>query len=189
MSDEVEVYSSPARAFHWIMAVLVLLQLPVGFYMVYRGTDLKIWDDLTGNLYTGHKLFGAVLLALILMRFLYRMSHGAPKLPAFVAPWQKMASEFTHWMIYALLIAVPVLGYIGTSMFGALNIWGLFKLPAVTAVDKEFAKVVLAYHGWAAIALSVLVGVHIAAALYHRIVLKDLVVARMIPSVLKKKTT
>ncbi|MGH1419857.1 MAG: cytochrome b [Hyphomicrobiaceae bacterium] len=184
-TQQIEIYSSPARKFHWVMAFLLLLQVPLGLAMVYRGVDLGIFDSVTNHMYTSHKLIGVVLLVLIIFRFLYRLMNGAPEEPDTLEPWQKKLSMLNHWGIYVLLIAVPILGYLGTAYYGALNIWGLFKLPAVVGVDKEVAKVVLAYHAWAAFALLALVVLHIVAAIYHHRIRKDLVLARMLPRLLK----
>ncbi len=185
--DHVEVYSGTARSFHWLMAVLVLLQLPLGLYMAYRGGDLGIFDRFTNNMYTTHKMLGVILLVLILLRFLYRLVNGAPEELATLEPWQKTVSMLNHWGIYALLIGTPILGYLGASYYGALNIWGFFNLPALVGVDKKVAEVVLAYHGWAATVLLALIVLHIAAAIYHHTVRKDLVLARMMPGLLKKR--
>ncbi len=185
--EHIEVYSGTARGFHWLMAVLILLQMPLGIYMVYRGVDLGIFDGFTNNMYTTHKILGVTLLVLVVLRLLYRLVNGAPEEPATLEPWQKTVSMLNHWGIYALLIGTPILGYLGTAYYGALNIWGLFKLPALVGVDKKVSEVVLAYHGWAATALLALIVLHIAAAIYHHKVRKDLVLARMMPGLLKKR--
>ena len=67
-SGLIEIYSPTARAFHWIVVILIAIQIPIGFYMAYRGGDLKIWDSLTNNLYSSHKLIGVIILALVALR-------------------------------------------------------------------------------------------------------------------------
>ncbi len=184
--EQIEVYTGVARAFHWLTALLILVQLPVGFYMVYRGTDLKIWDSITGTLYDSHKVLGVIILAVIVFRLLYRLVKGAPQEPASLAAWERVASTLTHWAIYLLLILVPVLGYVGTAMYGALKPFGAFSIPNLIGKNKELSAVVFEYHAYAAIALLALIVLHILAAIYHRVIRKDLVVARMLPGLLKK---
>ena len=180
-NEPVEVYARPARFFHWLTVFLLLIQVPVGFIMVYRGKELKIWDSLTGDLYSTHKLLGVIILAFIVLRLLYRLAKGAPREPATLASWQRVVSQITHWSIYVMLLVVPVLGYFGTAMFPALKIFDWFELPALVGKDREMSDLVLYYHAVGAFILLGLVVLHISAALYHRFFLKDTIVARMWP--------
>lgn len=176
----VEVYSPTARIYHWLTVALIAVQIPVGFYMVYRGGTLNIWDSLTNNLYSAHKLIGFIVLWLIAARLFYRLTRGAPADEPTIEAWQKAVSHTNHWAIYALLIAVPIGGWIGVSAYPATSIFGLFNLPALVAPDKAFAEMVLKYHGLAATALAALIALHIVAALFHHFVRKDNVLRRMI---------
>jgi len=74
----VDIYSRTARNFHWLTVALIVVQLPVGLYMSYRGNTLNVWDNLTGALYNGHKLIGVTILLVVLCRLGYRLIHGAP---------------------------------------------------------------------------------------------------------------
>lgn len=174
-------YSRTARALHWITVVLVAVQVPVGVTMVYRGNTLNLWDKLTGALYSGHKLAGVVILGLVLWRLAYRFTRGAPADEPTLEPWQKLASHANHWGLYLLLVATPVAGYVGISLFPALDIFGLVKLPGLVAPDKAAAATAFAVHRALAIGLVLLIAMHVAAALYHYLVRKDNVLGRMIP--------
>lgn len=185
-SGHVEVYSPTARMLHWLVVVLILIQVPVGLYMAYRGNVLNIWDPLTNNMYSAHKLVGLVILALIVLRLLYRLSAGAPEHEPTITDWQRVVSRLNHWGLYLLLIIVPVLGYLGISYFPALNIFGAFDLPALVAPDKPMAEKVLFWHGVAAFTLLALVTLHVAAALYHYLVRRDNVLGRMLPQCLRR---
>lgn len=186
-SGLIEIYSPTARAFHWIVAFLVLIQIPVGLYMVYRGSVLNIWDSVTNNLYSGHKLTGVVILTLVVLRLLYRLSAGAPKPEPTIEPWQHRVSELNHWALYLLLLVVPVLGYIGVSMFPALNIFGAFDLPAVTAPDKKMSEEVFFWHATGAFTLAGLIAMHVGAALYHYVIRQDNVLGRMLTAALRRE--
>lgn len=176
----VEVYSPAARMFHWITVALIALQVPIGFYMVYRGATLNIWDGLTNNLYSSHKLIGFIILWLMLARLYYRLSRGAPADEPTIEPWQKVVSHITHWAIYVLLILVPIGGWIGVSAYPATSIFELFSLPSIWSEDKKFAEMILAYHSQAAIVLCLLIAMHVGAALFHHLIRKDNVLRRMI---------
>ena len=195
-AHELPTYTRAARLFHWLVAFLVLIQLPVGLYMVYRGNDMEgvndkgepvkgVWNGindngLTDTLYNSHKLVGITILLLVLWRLAYRLTRGVPPSDPTVPAALTGVSHLLHWSIYALLIAVPIIGYVGTSYYGALDVFGL-PLPAVTAKDEKFSKEVFELHEYAAFTLLALVVVHFGAALFHKFVRKDRVVERMLP--------
>lgn len=181
----VRAYSPTARALHWITVALVAIQVPVGFAMAYRGNTLNIWDKLTGALYSGHKVIGVTILIVVLWRLVYRLTRGAPPDEPTLEPWQKVASHANHWALYLLLVATPMAGYVGISLFPALDIFGLVKLPGIVAPDKDAASTAFVVHLALAIGLVVLIAVHVAAALFHHLVRKDNVLGRMIPRLLR----
>jgi cytochrome b561 len=176
-------YSSTARRFHWWTVALVAVQIPIGLYMAYRGNTLNVWDGLTNFLYSSHKLAGIAILVLVIARLGYRLVHGAPGPEPTIAWWQKIAAELNHWGLYILLLIVPVLGYVGISLFPALDIYGLFSLPGIVAPDQAAASKVFFYHWLGAVLIVLLVGAHVGAALFHYFIRKDGVLARMLPQV------
>src|SRR5262249_54297425 len=117
-------YSTGARHFHWWTVALLAIQVPLGIYMAYRGNTLTIWDGLTNTLYSSHKPLGLVILALVVARLLYRLVHGAPADEPSIEWWQKAASHATHWSLYLLLILVPIVGWLGISLYGARDVFG-----------------------------------------------------------------
>lgn len=177
----VEVYSGTARRFHWWTVALLAVQVPVGIAMVYRGKTLNVWDALTNNLYSLHKLLGVIILVVVLARLAYRVVHGTPRPEPTITVWQREASELNHTWLYALLIVTPILGWLGVSLYGALEIFGLFSLPGLAAQNQDAANYVFLFHVAAASLLVALIAVHVAAALYHRLVRKDGVLSRMLP--------
>ena len=177
----VESYSRTARFLHWLIVALVAVQIPAGMYMTYRGGELNIWDNVTGALYNGHKLLGVTVLLLVAGRLAYRLFRGAPSPEPTIERWQHVVSRLNHWGMYLLLIGVPVAGYVGISLFPALDIFGLFSLPGVVAPDKQASETAFAIHGLLADALLLLIAIHVAAALFHHFVRKDNVLARMLP--------
>lgn len=191
MTYDVPVYSSIARRFHWWVAFLILLQIPIGFYMHYRRTEmpntneagetvLGVFDEITKFFYSSHKFVGLVLLFLVLLRLIYRLAKGAPKPDPAVPAIMIKTSRFVHWTLYLLLIFVPIGGYIAISYGGYLDVFG-FTLPAITSKDTKFADDLFEFHGFAATILLALVSIHIIAALYHRFIRGDRVLERMLP--------
>ena len=173
-------YSPLQRTLHWVMVLGLIIIVPLGFYMVrrYFATD---FDALTKDLFNIHTLLGLLLLATVAIRLGVRLSRGVPAHVPPIAPWQHIAAEATHWAIYALLLAVPLAGWIGVQLYPALDIFGLFSLPAFLSPDNARSGLVLGLHGSLALALFVLLGMHTGAALFHYVIRKDGVLNRMIP--------
>jgi cytochrome b561 len=175
------VYAPMARMFHWITVGLIALMYPVGLYMTYRGNELNIWDGLTNGLYSTHKLTGFLILLLVVARLTYRLQNGAPPDEPTIEPWQRVISHITHWTLYGLLIAVPLMGWISVSLYGARDIFGLFSLPALWTVDQEASKTAFLIHNILGKVMLALIFLHIAAALFHHFIRKDGVLRRMLP--------
>ncbi|MBS0241277.1 MAG: cytochrome b [Proteobacteria bacterium] len=174
------VYSPIARTFHWLTFLLIAAQIPVGFYMVWRGDATK-FDAVTNQLYDWHKLGGMAILSLVSLRLLYRIGYGAPHDEPTLDLWQKGMAHLTHWGLYFLLIFVPVLGWYGVSYYGAREIFGWIYIPEIVTKNEAMSEIVLHWHQWAAILLTALVVMHIGAALYHYVIRRDGVLRRMLP--------
>lgn len=182
-----EHYSGVARFFHWLSAVIVFVMLGTGLAMVYRGKDLNIWDDLTNTLYTTHKTLGLALLLLVVIRLLYRLVQGAPEEEPSLNFLQRFMSHATHFGLYVLLIALPVLGWIGISMFPALDTFGGYKIPALVSPDQGMSKQVFWMHALGAYSIMVLIAMHVGAALYHHVIRGDDVLRRMLPGLKRRR--
>ena len=171
-------YSTAARRFHWWTVLLIAAQVPLGLFMVRYGAATEFAEP-TGKLYDIHKLIGLTILLLALARLAYRLAHGAPADEPTLEPWEKVVSHITHWAIYALLIVVPVLGWLAISYYGPFEPFGI-KLPALAAQDDAKATQIFFAHMLAAYALILLLGMHVGAALFHYIIRKDGVLRRML---------
>jgi cytochrome b561 len=167
-------FSVMQRVLHWIVAVCVLALLPIGFWMADRG-EAGLWDNLTGNLYASHKTVGFIVLWLVIWRIILRARRAAPSYPSSVpAMIQILAKKTQRWM-YILLLAMPLTGWAGVTAFPALNIFAGLHLPAMPFIpqDQALAKQIFEVHGWLAIALCVLVALHVAGALKHKLIDRD----------------
>ena len=171
-------YSTAARRLHWWTVALLAVQIPVGLFMVRYGAATDFAEP-TGKLYDAHKLAGLLILLLAVVRLIYRLVHGAPADEPSLAPWEKLVSHVTHWAIYALLIVVPLLGWLAVSHYGPFEPFGI-KLPTLAAKDEASATRTFFLHMVAAYALIVLLGMHVGAALQHYVIKKDGVLRRML---------
>ena len=174
-------YSNVAIVLHWLLALVVLCIFAVGAYM----SDLPV-SPLKLKLYNYHKWAGITFLALSLLRLLWRLTHRPPALPASIElampNWQSKAYHATHYALYALFFAVPLLGWAYSSAAGfPVVLFGVLPLPDFMAVDKEFAKSIKEVHGIAAFSLIALAALHIAAAIKHHFFDKDGLINRMLP--------
>lgn len=170
-------YSGVAITFHWIMAALILFQIPLGLIMgdLPRGLQQLQYFNL-------HKSIGAVILALAALRLLWRLFKGAPALPADMPAWQKGIAHATHWLLYLAFFAMPLTGWLMSSAFGrTVSVFGLFSLPDLVGHDKAFGSLMANLHGLFGYALAALVLIHIGAALQHFLIKRDDILARMLP--------
>lgn len=188
---DLPTYTSTARGLHWLIALMIFIQLPLGFYMSYRGNEMPsvnekgepvkgVWDGLTHFMYSSHKVIGLTVLLLVVLRLLYRLTRGAPRSDPSVPPALTGVSHLVHWALYALLIAMPIIGYIAISYGNYLDVFGV-HLPAITEKNEDLSKEVFEWHETVAYVIIAFVTLHIVAATYHRFVRKDRVVERMIP--------
>jgi cytochrome b561 len=171
-------YTKPAIAFHWLIAVLVLGMIGLGWYMgdIPRGTpDRTFFFNL-------HKSIGVTTAILVLIRLWWRWKNPPPLLPAFIPAWQAQASRISHSLLYLCLILMPLSGF-SASQFTKYGVtyFGLFKIRPMGWENKEIYSFLQGIHGVTATLLVVLVAVHILAALKHLLINRDGVFQRMLP--------
>jgi cytochrome b561 len=173
-------YRAPARLFHWATAAVVLLMIPAGFTMVQEGLS----RSLQNTLFIFHKNVGVALLLIVAARLVYRMVRPAPPLPSHLPDWQRRVARATHVLLYALLLVMPLAGYIRVRAGGfpieALDAMGI---PSLVPRSEALASAAQTVHFLGAWAISAMIALHVAAALYHGLVLRDGVFGRMWPPV------
>lgn len=173
-----ERYSTPARLIHWIMAALILLTIPAGLVMVQPGLD----RGLQNALFVFHKNVGVVLIVLVVLRLAWRLSHPAPPLPATLPRWQARIAGLSHMALYALMVVVPVAGYVRVRAGGfpieALDAMGA---PALVPRSDALAELAKSIHYGAGLAIAGVIALHVGAALFHGIVKRDGVFSRIWP--------
>lgn len=178
MADDFPRYRLPAQIFHWLTAIFVLTAIPLGFMM-----QMADPGPTQNQLYDLHRSFGFVIWLVVLARVTYRLKTPPP--PMVPMPhWQARAADGLHKVLYLFLLTMPIIGWAGTSAFGArISVFGLFHLPMILAKDEALSKVLLTTHGGMGFILAVLVSGHIGAELFHHFIRKDQTLLRMIPKV------
>ncbi|MGF1659309.1 MAG: cytochrome b [Rubrimonas sp.] len=174
----------PARLLHWAVAAIILFQLGLGLWMANFVDDLYARFALTQT----HKSWGALVFGLAALRLAWRMANPVAPAPPEGPRWEKAAGVAAHWALYALMIALPVSGWLMASasplqdMYGVRNmVFGLFEMPdPFVPGDAGLEAAFRAIHTGGAAALTLLLLVHAGAALRHHFVLRDAVLRRMI---------
>lgn len=168
------------RYLHWLIAVLVLVMLPIGFWMASRA-EADLWGALTSVLYSTHKSIGFLIIWLMLARLVFKLTVSPPSYPPQMPALIRKLAHSTHHLMYVLLFAIPLLGWAGVTAYPALTVfWGV-ALPGLPLIpeSESLARLLFTIHGWLAIAFAVLIAAHIAGALKHRFIDKDGVFERM----------
>lgn len=170
-------YPATSKVLHWLVAACVLITAPVAIAMT--NVDKGPTQD---ALYNIHKSLGVLILILMVLRLINRLAVGALAAEAEIEPWQKAVSSIVHTSLYALLLAMPIVGYIANSAYGASTpFFGLFELPVITGKNEELAKQLFTVHRWVGWLVIVLAFTHIGAALFHHFIRRDAVLKRMLP--------
>ena len=169
-------YNATSRALHWIIVALVIAQFAIAWTMpeVGRGTrpvGLIAW----------HLSIGTTILAVMLVRLVWRLTHPAPPPPDDLSPPLQLLSRTTHFVLYATLIGLPIGGWLNASARGwPVMLFGAVPLPSLIAKGSPLGLAAGDIHMAAATVLLILIGLHIAGSAYHAVILKDDTVKRMV---------
>jgi cytochrome b561 len=168
-------YGATAKLFHWLVASLLLVQYLIGWLMpdIHRGMK-------PGAAMTLHVSFGITILVLIALRFAWRLTHPvAPEssLPA----WQRLSSEAVHWLLYALVLATTITGWLFASFSGwSVSYFYLFPMPMLASNNAAAGKAINGLHQAMEWGLLVVIGIHIGMALVHVFIYRDHIMQRML---------
>ena len=170
-------YSSIAILLHWLIAIGVFVMIGLGWYMtgIPKGTpDRAFWFNL-------HKSIGVTIGVLVLVRIWWRLTHLPPALPTSMPPWERTAARVSHGLLYACLIVMPLVGFLGSNFtkygvkYFGLQVGPFF--PENQALRDGLQEV----HEITSFVLVAVVVVHILAAFKHLVLDKDNVFQRMLP--------
>jgi cytochrome b561 len=169
-------YDNVAIAFHWLLALMLVGAFGVGLYM--SGLPFSIQRV---KLFNWHKWAGMTILALTLLRLLWRLRHPPPAdVPG--PRWQQRAARLAHGAMYLLCIAIPLVGWAYSSAANVqIVVFGVLPMPNLLPPDPELAKAIKPWHGRLAYTLAALVALHVAAGLKHHFIDRDGLLLRMRP--------
>lgn len=169
-------YGTTAKILHWLIVALLLVQYPIGWFMpdIHRGAQ-------PGNAMVFHVSFGLTILAVLVIRFGWRVTH--PVMPESTLPsWQRSTAEVTHWLLYALILATTIIGWLFASFRGwELSYFFIFRLPMLASESASGVRMIDGWHQFMEWSLLVVIGVHVAAAMAHGFLYRDRVMQRMLP--------
>lgn len=172
-------YSTGAMAFHWIIALLIVMNFAAAF--VAENLPKPQAMQVMGN----HKAIGITVLLLTVARILWRLTHRPPAFLTSLRPWEAALARFTHAAFYVLMIGVPLAGWLMHSAYSGgapVPMFGLFSYPGLPlAADKAGAGVAGEVHEVLAFAMLGLAGLHVIGALKHQFFDRDRSLARMLP--------
>ena len=167
----------PAKLLHWVGAILILLLLGHGWWM----THMAARPDRLAH-YAGHSALGYDLLALLILRLLWRWTHTVPALPADLKPWERLSAQAGHIGLYLLMFASTLTGWVLAGTFRVpmnKDVFGLTVPQIITIQDRAVRGVIEESHMILSYLLAALVVVHVVGALRHHVVKHNDVLRRM----------
>jgi len=181
-------YSSTAIALHWVIAALILVNVVLGF-----GANF-VPDEYVRQFVDLHKSIGITVLGLAILRISWRLTHKPPPLPAKYSPHEQLAAHSAHWILYVLIFAIPISGWLHDSAWKEaathpVFLYGLIPWPRISwiqnmqpAAKEHFHTLLFNVHVYLNYALYLLLVLHIVGALKHQFWDGEAELQRMIPS-------
>lgn len=172
-----ERFGLVARALHWLTLVLLAGSFTLAISMVNMPLSPRKLE-----FYSWHKWVGVTIFLVVLLRLAWRLANPVPRQPESTPQWQRRLAALSHGALYAILIVMPVTGWIMSSALNLPVVYlGLVHIPSPFGVDRALGETLKVVHLTLAVVLLVLVTIHVLAALYHHLVLRDDVLRRMLP--------
>jgi cytochrome b561 len=156
---------------HWLIAILLFAMIGLGLFMVELPKQSELppgVESVRAFYFLLHKSLGITVAGLIILRLIWRFTHQAPALPDTIAKWQQKAAGAVHVLLYLVMLAVPVTGYL-QSMYSKYDtmFWGI-TLPRLADADATMREMFTEWHEVFAFALIGLIIFHVAAAVKHK---------------------
>jgi len=168
-------YGSISRLFHWIIGIMIIIMLCVGFYMTDLAPSDQKWE-----IYGMHKATGVILLVLVILRMSWRLINIIPDLPNTMPTLHSVGYKLGVKLQYLFMFLMPSSGILMSLFAGKdIPIYGIFTIKAFEA-NKDLSTVCHTIHEYSSIALACAIGLHVSMALYHHFVVKDRLLMRMI---------
>jgi cytochrome b561 len=177
-------YTGVAIGLHWLAAALIVTAF--GLRWTLAGME---FSPQKVRWLSWHKWLGITVLGLTAWRLAWRLAHPAPPLPPTVPVWQRQAVHAVHLLLYGLMFAIPLSGWLFSSAKGVQVVYlGWLPLPDLIGVDQAAADRLRALHEWLNYVLLAAVAAHVGAALKHHLIERDDVLTRMLPVVGRRES-
>ena len=166
-----------AKLIHWVIAVLILGLIWLGWYMV----DLTYYDTWYNASLTAHRSLGMIVLGLALFKVAWLMFSPTPEPLPTLKDWEHQSSKLVHWIVFVSMFVIPITGYvISTSEGAAVPIFDWFDLPALFVASETTRDLAIDIHYYVAYAILAVVFVHAGAAFKHQFINDDGTLKRML---------
>lgn len=178
LKNSADRWGGVSQTFHWLIVLLILVIASVGLTMgELPKTPKYFW------VYTLHKSLGLTVLTLAVLRLAWRLYAGAPAPVPGTPGWQARIASLTHWLLYALIFAMPLSGWLYDSSSGLrpFHWFGLFNVPKLSPPNESLSELSHQAHITMFWVLVALVALHVGAAFYHHIFRNDATLTRMLP--------
>ncbi len=170
-------YGVLTRLLHWSIAILIVGLVWLGAYMV----DLTYYDRWYNDALSAHRSLGVIAFVLALIMIAWNLYSRPPASVATLKPWERVAAKVMHLTLYAMMMAIPITGYmISTSAGAAVSIFGWFDIPALFAIGEKSREIAIDLHFWLTYGTAGLVLLHALAALKHQYWDRDGTLGRML---------
>jgi cytochrome b561 len=177
-----ETYPTATRFFHWAIALLLLVQIPLAWYMI----ELPLGAEKFAR-YGLHKSLGMTLFTLAVIRLVRAILIKGPSLPADTKLYEKVFARITQGILYLLLVVMPITGWLMSSAANVpVILFGMIELPSLVAPNKEFMEGMQNVHEMQSYLLLALITVHLLGGLKHQFLLKNNVLYSMLPIIGKR---
>jgi cytochrome b561 len=177
LRNSISRWGGVAKLFHWVIVVLIVTQ----YVLANQASGLPLGLRKLVVL-AQHKSFGMTILALAVLRLLWRWANPVPALPANMKPWERAGAHVSHWALYGLLFALPLTGWLMSSAKNYPVSWfNLFAFPNLVGANDAVYHAMLSTHHVLAKVLFAVALLHMLAALQHHFLRKDHVLRDMLP--------
>lgn len=171
-------YTRTAMALHWLVALLIVCAFTMGLVM----TSIPGFSPAKLRYFSWHKWLGVTVFGLAVLRVLWRQFNKPPPHADQLPAWQHRAADGVHLLLYFLIFAVPVSGYLYTLSAGVPVVYlGIWQMPVFMAPNPEWKPLLRGVHYWLDMTMAAIVVAHAGAALKHHFVDRDHVLKRMLP--------
>jgi cytochrome b561 len=171
-------FGAGARLFHWLVVLLLLVQIPAGIAMIAPALEQGSID----RLFILHKGLGVVLLVVVVARVLWRLTHAAPQMSETIPELERRIATTAHWVMYGVLVVIAGSGYVHVVGDGfPIEMMDALGLPTLLPLMPEVASWASLVHRFSTFLLVALVAVHVAEVLRHQLVVRDGTLERMWP--------